>query len=153
MLNGKNQLEARLRAIGKTETLLRGIQLRGVFLAKQNTRKFRRTGNLGRTIRLGPVSDHHAVIYAGGELGVGYAGAVELGTRPHEIRPRNARVLAWGGQRTLGGRLRSGQRPDHFAMRVHHPGTRAQPYLVPGLRDAAQEEGLNILTQNWNRAA
>lgn len=157
MLRGKPQLEARLHAIGKTETMLRGIQIRGVFLAKQNTRKFRKTGNLGRTIRFGPVDARHAVIYAGGQLQVGYAAAVEFGTRPHIIRPRNAKVLAWGGPRTLGGRLRvSGgvqARPTHFAKLVHHPGTRAQPYLVPGLRQAASEEGLGSLVKAWNAAA
>lgn len=38
-------------------------------------------------------------------------------TKPHDIVPRNARVLAWNS-------------PDgpHFARRVHHPGTRGNNY-------------------------
>lgn len=42
-----------------------------------------------------------------------YAGFVLGGTRAHEIRPRNASVLAWDGP---GGPV--------FARRVNHPGTR-----------------------------
>ena len=49
-----------------------------------------------------------------------YAPFVSLGTRPHEIRPRNAKALAFpGGQ--LGGVV--------FAAVVHHPGTQPNPYL------------------------
>jgi hypothetical protein len=51
---------------------------------------------------------------------------VEVGTRPHVIRPKNPNgMLKWTG-------------PDgavHFAKQVHHPGTRAQPHLRPALDD------------------
>ena len=50
-----------------------------------------------------------------------YAGYVEFGTQPHEIRPKKAGgVLAF----TMNGQ-------KVFAKRVHHPGTKAQPYVQP----------------------
>jgi hypothetical protein len=50
---------------------------------------------------------------------------MEVGTRPHVIRPRNpGGWLRW----FEGGKVR-------FAKVVHHPGTRAQPHLRPALED------------------
>lgn len=49
-----------------------------------------------------------------------YAAYVELGTRPHVIRPNNKKALHWPTAR-------------HPVKVVHHPGTRAQPYLRPAL--------------------
>ncbi|MEV0584104.1 hypothetical protein [Nonomuraea sp. NPDC050310] len=51
---------------------------------------------------------------------------VEVGTRPHVIRPR-----------TPGGWLRwvGSDGKVHFARQVHHPGTAAQPHLRPALDD------------------
>ncbi len=46
-----------------------------------------------------------------------YAPYVEFGTAPHEIRPVNARVLA---------NKKTGQ---IFGMLVHHPGTKANPFM------------------------
>jgi hypothetical protein len=45
---------------------------------------------------------------------------VEDDTRPHEIRPRNARMLRW----EQGGEVR-------FARVVQHPGTRGKPFMGP----------------------
>lgn len=149
-LIGKRQLQARFKAVGKTEVLLRQIGLRGVQEAQYTVP--RRTGNLRRTIRLGDVGRDHVSIKAGGSRDVGYAAAVEFGSRAHDIVPVRAKVLAWGGPRTLGGRLRKGGKATHFARRVHHPGTRAQPYLGPGLKTAA-EEGSDIIVEIWNGAA
>lgn len=57
---------------------------------------------------------------------VEYAPMVNDGTRPHVIRPKNAKVLRFkvGGQTV-------------FARVVHHPGTRAQPFLDRALREVA----------------
>jgi len=57
---------------------------------------------------------------------VEYAPMVNDGTRPHIIRPKNAKVLRFkvGGQTV-------------FARVVHHPGTRAQPFLDRALREVA----------------
>ena len=151
ILKGERQLRARLNAIGKTDGLMREIVLHGVREAKILVP--RRTGNLGRTIRVGTVTRDHGEIRAGGVAKVGYAAAVELRTRPHIIRPRKAKMLAWGGSRTLGGRVRSGSRPTNFARLVRHPGTRAKPFLRPGLLKAATTKGLGSLVRLWNEAA
>lgn len=151
-ITGQKQLQARLAAIGKApDDMLREVGVRAVAEAKAIVP--RKTGNLGRTIRLGARSSTHVEVRAGGQGDVGYAAAVEFGSRPHVILPRRAKVLAWGGARTLGGRLRSGSSATNFARRVNHPGTRAQPYLIPGFEKALQLVGLGKLVQAWNRAA
>lgn len=55
-----------------------------------------------------------------GQVGtnVPYARYVEEGTGPHEIRPRNARVLAF----KVGGKM-------IFAMSVQHPGSKGRFYM------------------------
>ena len=151
-LIGGDKLQARLVALGKApEGMLREVGLRGVAEAKRLVP--RRTGNLGRTIRIGNLSDTAVEIRAGGTVEVGYAAAVEYGSRPHAIVPRRARVLAWGGQRTLAGGLRAGSRPTNFARRVNHPGTKARPYLFPGMERALDLIGLGEFVRRWNEAA
>ncbi len=54
-----------------------------------------------------------------------YSAFVELGTRPHEIRPVDARALRWVDASGI-----------HFSRRVWHPGTRPQPFLRPALTAA-----------------
>lgn len=152
VLQGGRQLEARLTAMGKAPAImLRDVGLHAVREAKILVP--RRTGNLGRTIRLGTVSATSVEVKAGGARDVGYAAAVEFGSRPHIIVPRTASVLAWGGPRTLGGRLRAGGRATNFARRVRHPGTKAQPYLFPGFEKALRAVGLGSLVTAWNRAS
>ncbi len=69
---------------------------------------------------------------------VKYAPFVEFGTRPHEIRPRNAKALSWGGASTgkyvtaasgrsyfKGGAVGS----RSFATVVHHPGTKPSRFM------------------------
>lgn len=66
-----------------------------------------------------------------------YAPFVEFGTRPHDIFPRNARVLAWttGGEgkyvTSASGRAyyKSGKGTAHFAAYVRHPGTKPKPFM------------------------
>ncbi|WAB09200.1 hypothetical protein SEA_LITTLEMUNCHKIN_24 [Gordonia phage LittleMunchkin] len=78
-----------------------------------------RTGNLGRSIQEDPVSMNGPFRAEGGVTAhAHYAAAVELGSRPHLIRARNAQALRFNvGGRTV------------FATEVHHPGTRARPFL------------------------
>jgi hypothetical protein len=152
-------MQARLKAIGQTEVVVRSIVIHGVANAKHEVP--RKTGNLGRTIRPGRITKTSGEIIAGGQLRVGYARPVELGSKPHIIRPkagrsgRNGRpaALAWGGSRTLGGRLRAGGGPTHFARVVHHPGSKGHPFLVPGLQKAAKEQGIGAIVKLWNDAA
>ena len=65
-----------------------------------------------------------------GEAKVGaaasYAEAVEKGTRPHEIRPINGKVLAF----KVAGKM-------IFTPIVHHPGTRANPFLERAVDEAS----------------
>lgn len=151
-IDGVPDLQRRLAAISDTRMLLGKVGLLAVAEAKGLVP--RRTGNLGRTIRLGRVTPDSAEVLAGGRLHVGYAAAVEFGTKPRKIVPRRAKVLAWGGGRTLGGRLRVGQRPTHFARSVRHPGSKAKPYLVPGIKAALRKAGVKAtITDAWNRAA
>jgi len=62
-----------------------------------------------------------------GKVGVGasYAAAVEFGTAPHEIRPVNGGVLAF----EVAGKM-------IFTPLVHHPGTRANPFMQRALDEA-----------------
>lgn len=64
---------------------------------------------------------------------VDYAAMVNDGTRPHDIYPRNAQAL----------RFRVGNRTV-FARVVHHPGTRARPFLDRALREVAAPRGYTI---------
>ena len=172
-LEGADKLRARLRAIGQTEVLLRDIQGHGVLEAKRLVPH--RTRTLTHTIRPGRVNAEYAEIVAGGQRKVGYAAFVERGTKPHIIRPKSQRqrfagpfikgqrgqhrggVLAWGGPRTLGGRLRVKNgvtaSATNFATIVHHPGTRAQPYLVPGFQKAVKDAGITTIVKLWDGAA
>ena len=67
------------------------------------------------------------------ESNVEYAAFVNDGTRPHIIRPRTARVLRF----EVGGRV-------VYARVVHHPGTRARPFLDRALREVTAGRGYTI---------
>lgn len=156
-LEGAPGLNARLEALrsGKaTKTILGQFGLLAVRFAKAKVP--RKTGNLGRTIRVGnvDVTRQSVSVLAGGERDVGYAAHVEFGTKSHPIVPVRARVLAWGGARRLSGNLRSGASATSFAMSVNHPGTQPKPYLVPGAQQALQDVGLaDAVIDVWNSAA
>lgn len=64
---------------------------------------------------------------------VEYAQMVHDGTRPHIIRPRNARSLRF----VVGGQV-------VYARVVHHPGTRARPFLDRALREVTAGRGYRI---------
>ncbi|MFE3169329.1 HK97 gp10 family phage protein [Streptomyces sp. NPDC059224] len=51
---------------------------------------------------------------------VNYAAAVEYGTAPHVIVPKNRKALYWPGA-------------AHPVAKVNHPGTAAQPFLRPAI--------------------
>jgi phage gpG-like protein len=149
-VTGIRELERRLAAIGDTRSMLRAIQIAAV--SEAQSRVPRKTGHLQRSIRPGRVTDDSAII----EARTPYAAAVEFGSKPHIIRPKNRQALAWpgAGGRRLSGRRRVNSGPLTFAKVVHHPGTRAQPYLIPGAKAAvAKGGGKDILITKWNRAA
>lgn len=66
---------------------------------------------------------------------VEYADMVHGGTRPHIIRPKTKQVLRF----KVGGRT-------VFARVVHHPGTKARPFLDRALREVAAARGYSFRT-------
>ena len=147
-VQGMDALIRRMKAIGETKPVMRALQLSTIHEAQ--ARVPRRTGLLQRRIVPGAVDKDTAII----EARTPYAAAVEYGTRPHIIRPKRAKVLAWGGARRLSGSLRSGAKPTNFATLVHHPGTRAKAYLIPGAKAALRKAGVTgSIVDRWNRAA
>jgi hypothetical protein len=149
-IRGIPQLRARIEAITPNAGLLRKVALLAV--REQKLLAPRKTGNLARTIHLGAVTPTRAETIASAD----YAAFVELGTRPHEIRPRNRKALRWaadGASARLSGTPRSGGRV-RFARRVMHPGTRAEPYMIPGAKRAIEGAGLkSAVVTAWNEAA
>lgn len=146
---GAPQLIRRLEAIAKVSNgVLRDWQLRTVAYAKMFAPK--RSGHLKMSIHPGTVTQFHATV----EASAPYAAYVEHGTKPHVIKPRFKKVLAWGGARRLTGTLRSGSSATTFARIVHHPGTKAQPFLMPGGQKAVADMNLKAkVTILWNSAA
>jgi len=139
----------RLRAIGEPRPLLRALQHETVAQAKLLVP--RKTGNLGRSIVPGSISGKSAIV----EVNAKYAAFVEFPTKPHIIRPRNRKALAFPASASdarLSGRTRVGGRRI-FARVVHHPGTKAQPFLLPGARNALKTAGIDVIVSSWNGAA
>lgn len=173
-IDGLPQLEARLKAISDTKLMMGRLGLQAVAYAKGTVP--RKTGNLGRTIRLGTVSEESVQILAGGQLGVGYAQVVEFGSRAHDIYPRRKKALFFatkpGTSRLTGSvssrfRTPEGATPKQkaaiqkraaaagvrFAKHVRHPGTKPQPFLRPAAERAVQELGVSVIIEAWNKAA
>lgn len=146
-VEGMRALQRRMAAIGETEPFMRLLQLAAISHAQRLVH--RKTGHLQRSIVPGELTKDHAVVVAR----TPYAAALEYGSKPHIIRPKRARVLAWGGARRLSGRLRSGAKPDHFAALVHHPGNKPYPFLVPGAKAAVKDVGVDVVVKSWNEAA
>lgn len=64
-------------------------------------------------------------------VNVDYAGAVEFGTKPHIIKPKTKKALAF----KPGGGFRFWDESGRVVLKsVKHPGTKAQPYLVPAMK-------------------
>jgi hypothetical protein len=151
-LRGQKALSRRLRAIQTARPLLQTIQLDAVAEAKRLVP--RKTGHLGRSIVPGGIGPSFAIVSAR----TPYAAVVEFGSRPHVIRPKRAGgVLAWPASesgRRLSGRRRTNAGPMVIARKVNHPGTRPQPYLVPGAKAALSRGGFRrIIVKQWNEAA
>lgn len=146
-MQGMGALLRRMHAIGETRPMMRLLQLSTIHEAQ--ARVPRKTGLLQRRIVPGRLTDDTAVI----EARTPYAAAVEYGSKAHVIVPKRAKALAWGGERRLTGRLKTGAKPTNFAKRVHHPGTRAKPYLIPGAEEAVRKVGSDAVVKAWNGAA
>ena len=152
-VQGLAALQRRLKAMGDTKAHLHALQVATVNEAQ--ARVPRKTGNLQRSIKPGALADDYAVV----EARANYAAHVEFGTKAHVIMPRSKRVLAWPASaagRRLSGRARTNSGRMIFAGKVNHPGTKAQPYLIPGAKAAVSKSkgGLKAhIIAKWNRAA
>lgn len=157
-LVGEEKLAARLRALASQGKPIMGL-LGAAAIREQKRLVPRKTGNLGRTIHLERVTAREALTVASAS----YARPVEFGTKPHEIRPRRAKALRFPGSgvpTTLSGRVRSGSARALgngayvFAKAVRHPGTRAQPFMLPGARRALSMANIKgAIVRAWNQAA
>ncbi|HEY3406777.1 MAG TPA: HK97 gp10 family phage protein, partial [Propionicimonas sp.] len=156
VIRGIPQLIRRIEALRDAPAPMLGkIQVDAVRYAKEMVP--RKTGHLGRSITRGPITKSYAIVYAR----AGYAAYVELGTRPHVIRPRNKKFLRFTAKgaaaRLSGAPTRGAIRKGGayaFAREVHHPGTKPQPFLVPGARRAVEENaGREVIIRRWNDAA
>lgn len=81
----------------------------------------RRSGELARSIT-------HEIEGKVGRIGTNlpYGPWVELGTRPHEIRPKTKQALFWVDL-------------EHPVKVVLHPGAKAYPYLRPALHQSKND--------------
>lgn len=149
-MRGLPQLQSRLRAIKPNREMMAALGLSAI--REQKLLVPRKTGNLGRSIGLGSITSTSVITQAG----AGYALYVEQGTQAHDIVPRKAKALRWAAKGTarLSGAPRSGG-PVLFAKRVHHPGTKAHPFMLPGARRAVEAIGglKDIVVKLWNGAA
>jgi hypothetical protein len=164
-VDGTAALLRRLAAVGHTpDHLLDHWVPETVRFAKRNLTPHNKTKGTSRSIIPGHRGPHEAEVKAAGA-----AAFLEYGTAPHEIRPRNAKVLAWpagGTRRTLSGRAaRSGPAFDRkagkfrkgafvYAKAVHHPGTKPSPFLLPAAEEALGNYHWDqMVAKDWNEGA
>ena len=113
--------EALRRAANESGTTTQQVLIQSAnhILAEMEVRVPVKTGNLRTSLGIKVTSDK--VIIGPNERQAPYAGHVEFGTKPHVIRPKQrGGVLVF----TVGG-------TKVFTTKVNHPGTKAQPYVVP----------------------
>ena len=155
---GLNALDARLRAIASPE-MRRGFMGRLTLRteAAMKRRIPRKTSTTSRSIHHGQITETKAEII--GNRNVIW---LDTGTRPHIIRPVRRKALRWAaqpqGRRLSGAPRKAAQRGEfggvRFATVVHHPGTRAQPYIDASVREALTKSDLaDIIIERWNGAA
>lgn len=152
---GAAALNRRLAAVSGGQfgiKVMRTLGLATVREAKLLAKPHRKTSNLEHSIHVQSTTETTALVVASAK----YAAFVELGTRPHEITPNAAKALRFAatpGGRRLSGAPRKGAAVV-FAKRVHHPGTKPYPYLVPGAKRAVKTAGLSdTVVKLWNDAA
>jgi hypothetical protein len=145
-IRGIPELQTRLARLKPDHAFMERLGLSAI--REQKILVPRKTGNLGRSIGLGSITPTRVDTKAG----AGYAGFVEFGTKPHEIRPKRGRVLRWPakGSARLSGAPKSGGAVI-FARRVEHPGTKAKPFMLPGARKALEGAGFkDLIIRLWN---
>ena len=151
-LQGYQGLQNRLNAISGTHfgpTLMKQLGVAAVREQKLLVLPHKKTGVTQASVHYMGVTATSVTTEAAGA-----ARWLEYGTKPHIIRPKVAKVLAWGGSRRLSGALRKGASATNFATIVHHPGTRPYPFMGPGAQAAISKVGLaDVVIKEWNGAA
>jgi HK97 gp10 family phage protein len=129
-MNAREVFEKRLRQAVKASA-------REVQTAAQNNHKFTsHTGQLERAIDVRMIGDKTAEVYIDNQAAY-YGPFVHEGTKPHDIFPKNKKALRWvpiGGNGFV------------FAKRVHHRGTKADPFLYEAL-DHSRDEIRDIFSK------
>lgn len=154
-LTGVRELQRRLAAVGKApEQYADDWVIHTIIGAKERLRPHKKTGVTSASVQPGRRTKWTR------EVEVGGAGIfLEYGTKPHDIVPKRASVLAWAASasgRRLSGSTRTGTKSGDmvFARRVRHPGTKPTPFLMPAalvaLDDADWEK---VVYKDWNGAA
>lgn len=150
-VKGMPQLRARIEGLKRsTDAVPRQWALKTTQLAKQYHRPNKKTGITSASIAPRSVTRTGAEVKAGGA-----AIFLEMGTRPHVIRPKKGKFLrfaAKGSGVRLSGAPRTGSKVV-FAREVNHPGTKAYPFMRPAARDALGEIGAKVMVDAWNDAA
>ena len=153
-LQGYEHLQRRLHAISgpqATAGLMRTIGLAAI--REQKLLVQRKTGITGRSVHLADVTATTALT-----LAAGAARFLEDGTRAHDITPNAKKALRWAASSSTGFRLTGSPRKGSsvgwaFAKVVHHPGTKAHPFMLPGAQLAVSKSGaLDKIIVDWNKA-
>lgn len=115
-----------------------------------------------QSVTIGAGGTKLVALSGGGTGQAGYAAFVEYGTRPHRIVPKRKKALAFPSQKLTTQRFGAGARLSFrktgnltnrsvarfgnaafvVTKSVRHPGTKPQPYLVPGAREALDQVGI-----------
>lgn len=119
------------------------VQASNHILAEMEARVPVDTGRLRES--LGVKVESNKVVIGPNETQAPYAGYVEFGTKPHEIKPKSpSGVLKF----KVGGTW-------VYTKKVHHPGTKAQPYVRPAfeawvdsLGTMAAEANVKVIKDN-----
>lgn len=157
-IKGMSQLLSRFEAIRPNPKLMAGLALNAV--REQKILAPKKTSNLSRSIIIGTVTDR----YAETKAMANYAAYVELGTKAHWITPKRAKSLRFavggssgtrlsGSPRSGAPRASGGKAGIVFTKRVRHPGTKPQPYMLPGAKKAVDKLGADFIVKAWNDAA
>lgn len=129
-----------LNPTGATTRANRRISRFGIAAARRNAARHKKTGEMEREMRARVIGAEGVEFYDTAPQAL----FIEEGTPAHVIRPKNAKALRFFGP--------TGQ--PVFAREVHHPGTKADPFLEPAIADGAQVwEGIYAIEveKEWNR--
>ena len=145
---GETALQRRLAALSGPNVMAQTLKLIAISANReQKLLVHRKTGTTARTIGYRMVGTNKVQTYAAGA-----AIFLEDGTRPHEITPNARKALRFAAS-PAGARLTGSPRkgaPVVFAKRVHHPGTRPYPFMLPGAVAGVQAAGIEPIVSAWN---